>query len=75
MGRTHVFEQLLTPVADSLGLYFIAARLPILTVLVRTFPPQRDPDVDLRPAGGLAAIRHSVDHSGRAGTMRHKARA
>ena len=38
MGRTHVFQQLLTPVADSLGLYFIAARLPILTVLVRTFP-------------------------------------
>ena len=37
MGRTHVFQQLLTPVADSLGLYFIAARLPILTVLVRTF--------------------------------------
>jgi lactate permease len=30
----HVFQQLLTPVADSLGLSFIAASLPILTVLV-----------------------------------------
>jgi lactate permease len=29
-----VFQQLLTPVADSLGLSFIAASLPILTVLV-----------------------------------------
>jgi lactate permease len=29
-----VFQQLLTPVADSLGLSFIAAGLPILTVLV-----------------------------------------
>ena len=33
-----MFQQLLTPVADSLGLSFIAASLPILTVLVRTFP-------------------------------------
>ena len=29
-----MFQQLLTPVADSLGLSFIVASLPILTVLV-----------------------------------------
>jgi lactate permease len=34
LGETNLFKQLLAPVADSLGLSFIAASLPILVVLI-----------------------------------------
>ena len=45
-----MFQQLLTPVADSLGLSFVVASLPILTVLVLLGVLRRRPGRPRSPA-------------------------